>query len=390
VEAHDELAAKLADAASVLGVPGAVVGVAVGDRSWVATHGVASVEHPSPITAATRFQVGSVTKTFTSAVVMLLAREGRLSLADPVAWHLPDLADETGLDTEAITIEVALSHQAGFDGDHLLVAADSGTAGLSSLRAARRLFPPGGQFSYSNAGFSIVGAVIESVVGAPFADVVRSRLLRPLGMKGAGFRADDVITYPVAAPHWVADGEAFVIRGGGWQPGWELEPLDHAAGGLVANVEHLLAWARFQSTGRARDGGELLGRADLARLHTPVVRADSVTSIGLDWFVRDIDGARSIGHGGTTAGYQTDLVVLPELEVAFVGLTNATNGSWLNDEMRRWALHHFAGLRDAPLSPDPWTGSAPTPAGARRSPRDLPRRGRAARAPTPAASLHRG
>jgi hypothetical protein len=172
-------------------------------------------------------------------------------------------------------------------------------------------------------------------------------------MKGAGFRADDVITYPVAAPHVVFDREAYVLRRAGWQPGWELEPIDHAAGGLVANVEHLLTWARFQGTGRGADGSTLLDTVSLERLHTPLVQADIVHSIGLDWFVRDIDGARSIGHGGTTAGYQTELLVVPNLDIAFIGLTNATNGAWVNDEMRRWVLAHFASLRDEPLVPDP-------------------------------------
>lgn len=353
MDSHDELTAKLDETASGLGVPGAVVGVVVGEQSYVAAYGVDNVEYPSPVTPATRFQVGSVTKTFASAVVMLLAQEGRLALGDPVGAHLPALATATGLDTEAITIEIALSHQAGFDGDHLFVAAHASTAGLSALRDARRLFEPGEGCSYNNAGFSIVGAVIEAVTGQSFAEVVRTRVLRPLGMKGAGFRADDVITYPVASPHLVADRQAYVIRRAGWQPGWELEPIDHAAGGLVANVEHLLTWARFQSTGRGADDSTLLDLASLERLHTPVVDADIAHSIGLDWFVRDIDGARSIGHGGTTAGYQTELLVVPDLDIAFIGLTNATNGSWVNDEMRRWVLAHFAALRDDPLVPDP-------------------------------------
>jgi CubicO group peptidase (beta-lactamase class C family) len=353
VDPHDELAAKLDETASSLGVPGAVVGVVAGERSYVAGYGVDNVEYPSPVTPATRFQVGSVTKTFASAVVMLLAEEGRLALDDPVGAHLPDLAAATGLDTDAITIEIALSHQAGFDGDHLFITADAAKEGLSALRDARRMFPPGEGCSYNNAGFSIVGAVVEAVTGQSFADVVRVRLLRPLGLKGAGFRADDIITYPVASPHVVVDREAYVIRRAGWQPGWELEPIDHAAGGLVANVEHLLTWARFQGTGRGADGSSLLDTVSLERLHTPLVQADIVHSIGLDWFVRDIDGARSIGHGGTTAGYQTELLVVPDLDIAFIGLTNATNGSWVNDEMRRWVLAHFAALRDEPLVPDP-------------------------------------
>ena len=351
VEALEELSAVLAETAGALAVPGAVVGVAVGDSSFVAVHGVTNVEFPNPITPATQFQIGSVTKTFTSAAVMVLVQEGRLSLGDPISRHLPELGPATGLDLHSTTLEHALSHQAGFDGDHLFTT--SGAHDLSALVGARRLFDPGTGYSYNNAGFSIAGAVIEAVSGEDFASFVRKRLLKPLGLRGAGFRADDVITYPVASPHVVVDAKAFVLRRAGWQPGWELEPVDHAAGGLVASAEHLLTWARFQKSGTAADGATILSQESLARLHTPVVNADLVEDIALDWFVRDIDGSASIGHGGSTAGYLTEFVVVPERDFAFVGLTNATNGSWLNDAMRRWTLARFAGLDDRALETDP-------------------------------------
>jgi CubicO group peptidase (beta-lactamase class C family) len=162
-----------------------------------------------------------------------------------------------------------------------------------------------------------------------------------------------VITYPVASPHVVVDATAFVLRRAGWQPGWQLQPIDHAAGGLIASAEHLLTWARFQKTGTAADGETILSQESLARLHTAVVNADTREDVALDWFVRDVDGAVSIGHGGSTAGYLTELVVVPEHDFAFVGLTNATNGSWVNDAMRRWTLARFAGLYDRDLGPDP-------------------------------------
>lgn len=221
------------------------------------------------------------------------------------------------------------------------------------MASARRLFPPGTGYSYNNAGFSIAGAVVEAVSGEEFGSVVRDRLLRPLGMTAAAFDADRAITYPVAAPHWVADGTAYVIRGAGWQPGWQLEPVDWAAGGLIASVDHLLEWCRFQRNGATADGTEILSRASLDRLHTPVVNADLRDDIALDWFVRDLDGARSIGHGGQTAGYLSDLVIVPERDFAFVGLTNATNGAVVNQIVRRWALEEFAGIRERDPVPDP-------------------------------------
>ena len=345
-----DLAEVLTAAAAEHHVPGAAAGVVVGDETITAAHGVAHTAFPGPVTTATLFQVGSVSKTITSAAVMLLVQEGRLSLADPVARHLPDLGPATGLDTEAITVEMVLSHQAGFDGDHLFVERSTD---LADLAGARRLFAPGQGFSYSNAGFSIAGAVVEAAGGTEFDRFVRDRLFRPLGMRSACFTADEALTWPVAAPHWVFDGTAHVLRHAGWQPGWEMQPADRPAAGVVASLDDLLAWARFQWTGADRDGNELLSRASLDRLHTPVRRVDLLDEVALDWDVEDIDGATAIGHGGVTVGYITDLLVVPAERFAFVGLTNATNGAAVNQAVRRWALEQGAGLVEHDPEPDP-------------------------------------
>ena len=93
----------------------------VGDECFTAAYGMTNVEVAAPVTPGVAVPGGSISKTFTSAAVMLLVQEGRLALEDPVARHLPELGPATGLDLEAITVERALSHQAGFDGDHLFV-----------------------------------------------------------------------------------------------------------------------------------------------------------------------------------------------------------------------------------------------------------------------------
>jgi hypothetical protein len=154
-------------------------------------------------------------------------------------------------------------------------------------------------------------------------------------------------------PHWIHRDTAHVIRRAGWQPGWELGPVDRPAGGLVASVEHLMTWCRFQRTGTALDDTVILTPDSLDVLHTPVVKANCVEDIGLDWFVWSIDGATAIGHGGLTAGFASDLVIVPEHDFAFVGLTNGTNGALVYDAVRRWALQRFAGLDERDPEPDP-------------------------------------
>ena len=346
-----ELADVLTDLIDGAGVPGIAAGVLVAGETYTAGVGTTSVDHPQDVDAGTLFQVGSVSKTFTSALVMQLVEDGRIDLDDPVARHLPALGAATGLDTEAITIEHLLSHQAGFDGDHLFTARRADD--LADLAAARRLFEPGTGFSYSNAAFSIAGAVIEAVTGRGFEDVARTRLLNPLGMRSAGWRADAVITHKVAMPHVTLGDETFVLRAGGWQPGWELGPLDRAAGGLIASADHLLRWSRFQLDGLADDGTALLSVESLERLHAPIVEATPTTRIALDWFVHEVDGATYVAHGGETPGYLTDLTVAPAAAVGVACTTNALNGGPLCSAVRRWALERFAGISEVDPAPDP-------------------------------------
>lgn len=346
----DALAEVLRSVAEEHHVPGAAAGVLIDGERLTAAHGVTNAEYPAPVSSATLFQVGSVSKTVTAAAVMLLVQDGLVALDDPVSRHLPDLGPATGLDTDAMTVEMTLSHQTGFDGDHLFVVQSTD---LADLADARRLFDPGTGFSYSNAGFSIAGAVIEAASGTPFEVYVRRRLFRPLGMRSATFTADDAITYPVAAPHWVFDGTAHVLRHVGWQPGWEVLPADRPAGGMIASIDDLLTWCAFQRTGAGADGTELLTSASLARLHTPVVRVDRYEEVALDWFVETVDGATTIGHGGVTVGYITDLTIVPERDLAVVTVTNATNGAAVVEAVRRWAFEAGAGLIERDPEPDP-------------------------------------
>jgi CubicO group peptidase (beta-lactamase class C family) len=341
--ATDSLAEQLAAHVETHGVPGAAAGVLVDGEAHTACVGITNVEHPLPVTDTTLFQVASITKTFVSAAILLLHEEGRLSLDDPVGTHLPDLHARTGLDTDAITIEHLLSHQAGFDGDHLFVGRIPDS--LDQLADARRLFPPGTGVSYNNAAFSIAGEVISAVSGVGFESFIKDRLLQPLDIAGF-FTADECITHRVAAPHFASrSGTVRVLRGTGWQPGWELGPVDRAAGGLITSVDGLLKWARFQ----LGDGGGILRRESLERMHTPVAQLDRWTGIALDWFVQ----GRAADHGGLTAGYCSTLVIVPDAGVAVVCLTHATNGGVVNPAIRRWALAEHAAIVESDPAPDP-------------------------------------
>ncbi|MEV4893177.1 serine hydrolase domain-containing protein [Nonomuraea sp. NPDC055795] len=182
--------------ATSLHVPGAAVGVLFDGAEHVLTTGVTSVDAPAPVTADTLFQIGSTTKTVTATVIMHLIEEGRLDLDGRVRKYLPEfrLADESA--AREVTIRHLLTHTGGFLGD----IDDGESWGDDALAEAIKvyerlpqLFAPGTLASYSNAGFRLLGRVIEVVCGEPYESVVERVVLQPLGMRDSFF-------FP-----WVAD-----------------------------------------------------------------------------------------------------------------------------------------------------------------------------------------
>ena len=214
-------------------VPGVAVGVRVGAQEVAVGYGVTSVEDPLPVHARTLFQIGSVSKTFTAAAIMALAERGRLTLDDPVCRHLPTFRLPAPGHAERVTIRHLLTHAAGFVGDWFLThppGAGEGDDALArvvdGLAEVPQLFPPGDGWSYNNAGFAVAGRVVEALTGRPYAAALRELLLGPLGLDQTFVSADEAITHRTALPHTSTTRPPRVLRGAGWQPGWELARAD--------------------------------------------------------------------------------------------------------------------------------------------------------------------
>ena len=259
--------------------------------------------------------------------------------------HLPAFRLATPGVAERITVRHLLTHTAGFVGDWFLVRPPTLAAGddaprrlADAMAEVPQLFPPGGGWSYNNAGFGLAGRVIEVLTGRPYEAALRDLVLGPLGLAGTFVSADEAITHRVALPHTSTTRPPRILRGAGWQPGWQLTRSDVPLGGLISSVEDLLGWARFHlgirrpSAGPAplaprdhrRDAGasrhgRLLCRPGRCRVDAP-----------------DGRGRTLVGHGGLTTGYATVFTLVPEARAAVVVLTNATpGGTWLGREITR-------------------------------------------------------
>ncbi|MBO1418992.1 serine hydrolase, partial [Streptomyces sp. FH025] len=174
-----ELQHRLDTLARTHRVPGAQMVLDTGAEVLALHTGVADAATGALFTGETAVPVGSLTKPYTAALVLLLADDGDLDLDDPVADHLPELRG-----MPEVTIRQLLSHTGGLPTGPDSDAAARTTAAryLSAVCAAgQELFPPGADFSYSNAGYVAAGRLVETVTGMPWHEAVRTLLLEPLG-----------------------------------------------------------------------------------------------------------------------------------------------------------------------------------------------------------------
>ncbi|QMU70573.1 serine hydrolase [Streptacidiphilus sp. P02-A3a] len=217
-------------------VPGAQLALDTGSGTVLLHTGTADLDTGAPVTADTAVPLGSLTKPYTAALVMLLADDGDLDPDDPAADYLPELSR-----TPDVTIRQLLSHTSGLPtGPDSDTAAGTTTAHyLSSVCTARdSLFAPGADFSYSNAGYIAAGRLVEQVTGMPWHEAVRTLLLEPLGTTPA-FLGTTTASRPVAAGHTrnTANGRVRRVE-------QNLAPLEAPAGALLASAADLAALGR--------------------------------------------------------------------------------------------------------------------------------------------------
>jgi len=330
-------------------IPGVSIGVTSGDEEWAAGFGVTSVEQPLAVDADTLFQIGSITKTFLSTLVMRLVEDGTLDLDVPVRRWVPDLRLRDEDAAARVTLCHLLTHRAGWFGDHF---ADFGNGDdaleryVASMAELEQQTPLGAEFAYNNAAFGLAGRVVEAVTGIPIEAALRERLLAPLGLERTFFFAREVITYRVAAGHNVFDGTAQVVRP------WALPRASNCVGGIVSTVPDLLRYARFHmGDGATAEGRRYLSAAAMDHMRSPLMPAGLGQHRGIGWTVQDSRGVRIIGHGGATFGQQALLWIAPARRFAIAMLTNTNQATQIQNRVTRWSWERYLGL--PPSIPEP-------------------------------------
>lgn len=340
-------------------VPGAAVGVYADGEVFDFAGGVLSRATGVEATTDSVFQIGSITKTWTGTLVMQLADEGLLDIDKPVVTYLPDFSLADSAAARVMTVRQLLSHTAGFEGD---IFTDTGNNDdcvekyVATLRTDPQLFPPGTMFSYNNAGYCVLGRVIEVLRGKPFDQALRDHLFTPLGLAHAATDASSAILHRAAIGHLPNPGDP----GGDPVPApvYALAKSNAPAGAMLAmRPRDLLAFAVMHlNEGVAADGTRVLSPESVAAMQSVQVALPPLglmgTHWGLSWELFDLAGGRVFGHDGGTIGQNAFLRVVPGANAAVALLTNGGNPIGLYSDLFGHLLRELAGV-ELPAHPLP-------------------------------------
>ncbi len=320
VAAQDSpLQAVLDSARAALDIPGTTGAVIFADGTkWEGASGWAAPNRPT--TAATAFELGSISKVYTATMVLKLVEEGRLDLQHRLSAWFPDLPG-----SDAITVAQLLSHTHGLhdplqEPDFVPAVLGDPTRIWTLDDVIGRMgsphFEPGAGWRYSNTGFHLLGAIVESVTDSTFADVLRARVLDPLRLAETWYGANDPEGVALAAAYIDPSGSGTPQPVSLLMPWTAFRTSAGPAGAVVASAPDA---ARFLHD-LAR--GDLLGEAEWHRMTSWVDRPDG-NRYGLGLLRIEEEGRPLLGHKGNSAGYSASAFHDPRSGITAVVLTNA-------------------------------------------------------------------
>lgn len=248
------------------------------------------------------FQIYSVTKTFTSTVILKLVELKKLSLTDKLSKFYPDFPKG-----DSITIEHLLTHASGiYDGDNMPVQNE--TSLVTFLKTKPLDFLPGTQWNYSNSGYRLLGYIIEKVVGISYEKAVKKYIFNPLQMTHSGFDFKYLLNKDKTTGYEIFSEKMK-------KPAIVYEPPGpFAAGGIYSTIKDLYKYYKGLSTYK------LLSKQTLDKAYTPFKN-----NYGYGWIILPVFDKLTIGHSGAAAGFRSNFIQIPTDDVCIVLLSNTEN-----------------------------------------------------------------
>jgi len=344
--------------------PGCALGVVRdGELIYKRGYGRGSLELGVPLTPQSVFYMGSVSKQFTAASVVLAAEQGYLSLDDDVRKFIPELPSYG----KPITLRAMLHHTSGFrDVLSLLFLGGRNfedihpTAELVDLVSRQKAlnYPTGEEFLYSNSNFFLMSVVIHRATGKTLSAFAEENIFKPLGMSHTRFYEDHSEVVPGRVPAYEPG------DGGSYRVDWSTNFDKVGDGGLMSSVEDLLLWDRNFYQNKLGKG------ALLKEMQTRGVLNNGKTiEYALGLFMSTYRGLPVVEHGGALFGYRTELLRFPEQKFSVICLCNLSTGRpsrlanqvadiYLEGELKpEAAAATSAGVAAAHVDPKPYAGS---------------------------------
>lgn len=358
-----ELDQYLARALTDWQIPGMAVAVVRNDTVLAARgYGVRELGRPEPVDANTVFDAASLTKSFTATAVAMLVDEGRMHWDDPVVRHLPELVLPDTYLTRSATLRDFLSHRTGLHGSNMMwqMTRVDRPEVLRRMRYVPAAAPFRSGMVYSNIGYTVAGEAAARVAGTSYEELIRQRILLPLGMTGtvASYAAAGRLPN-LASPHALIGGVQKPIRR-------EVQRASIApAGDVQSSAADLARWMRFHLGNGVLDGVRLVSDSSIQEMHspqaiiatTPAMRAarqvEFFAAYGLGWQVMDYRGHPVHWHSGNGNGQIAYMALLPKERLGVVVLVNTWGAPFVHGALVSRIIDTYLGLE-----PRDWSAEA--------------------------------
>jgi CubicO group peptidase (beta-lactamase class C family) len=346
---------RLALLADKHGVPGANLAILAGGEVAEAAYGVLNQRTGVEVTTDSVFQIGSISKVWTATLVMQLVDEGLVDLDAPVVTYLPEFKVADPEVTRTVTVRHLLAHSSGIDGDHFL---DTGRGDdcveryVASCADLKQNHPLGATMSYCNAGYTVLGRLIEVLRGQTWDAVLRERLFAPLGLIQAGTLPEEALLHRAAVGHIRPPGGELQVA-----PVWGIFRSAGPAGLIHATPREVLKFAELHlKDGLAPDGTRILSERSARAMRQPQIEVPDPYTLGshwgLGWILMTWSDREVYGHDGGTIGQSAFLRIVPDAGVAVCLLTNGGHTQDLFRDLCNEFLGELTGIQ-LPARPEP-------------------------------------
>lgn len=274
-------------------------------------YGFKNATNKLPNEATTVFQIGSVTKQFTAALILKLQEQGKLKVTDKLSKYFPDYPK-----ADSITLYNLLTHTSGiynYTNDSRFmnskaIKPQSRETMIALFKNKPLDFSPGTQYRYSNSGYMLLGYIVEDITRKPWEKVMRAFILSPLQMKQSGFDFAGLISKDKATGYFALDAK-------GNQPATTVDStVAYSAGSLYASVGDLYKWERSIYSNK------ILKKESWNQAFTP-----NLEKYGFGWIIDSLYGKKIIWHNGGIYGFNSHLLRFPDDGLVIVLLSNKTS-----------------------------------------------------------------